>query len=118
MLAAQYNEFGQDVYLLHQNLLQLEGIFQRVEQRARPGSIPDSSPFRDTSSLNSILDEPFRTIGQCQRLLNRRSAFAEDRGRISNIYWNVAIEADVTQLHERIKFHNIKILALLKPLEL
>ncbi|PVH87865.1 hypothetical protein DL98DRAFT_632066 [Cadophora sp. DSE1049] len=116
--SAQYNEFGQDVYLLHQNLLQLEGIFRGVEQRARPGSIPASSQFFDTSSLNSILDEPFRTISQCQRLLHKRSAFAEDRGRISNIYWNVAIEADVTQLHERIKFHNIKILALLKPLEL
>jgi hypothetical protein len=35
-----------------------------------------------------------------------------------NIYWNVNIEAEVTQLHERIKFHNVKILALLGPLEM
>jgi hypothetical protein len=35
-----------------------------------------------------------------------------------NIYWNVNIEAEITQLHERIKFHNVKILALLGPLEM
>jgi hypothetical protein len=35
-----------------------------------------------------------------------------------NIYWNMNIEAEVTQLHERIKFHNVKIVALLGPLEM
>jgi hypothetical protein len=102
---------------LHENLGQLDKVFQSVGSSTQ-SSIPSSSQFFDTSSLNSILDEPHGTIEECRRLLNRRNSFSEEQGAIQNIYWNVAIEPEVTQLHNRIKFHNVKILALLKPLEM
>ena len=116
-LAIQYTEFGQDVYRLHENLGQVEKVFKSVQESAR-GPIPQDSDFYKTSSLNSILDEPFNTIKECENLLNRRTAFAEDRGFIQNIYWNLTIESDVTALHNRVKFHNVKIIALLQPLQM
>jgi hypothetical protein len=117
-LAAQYNEFGQDVFQLHDNLGQLEKVFRNVAARGTRGTIPADSGFYDTKSLMTILDEPLKTIRECQDLLRRRDAFAEERGAIRNIYWNILLEAEVTQLHNRVKFHNVKILALLKPLEM
>ena len=117
-LAAQYNEFGQDVYKLHENLTQLESVFKQVGNRYPRGAIPSNSEFFNTSSLNSILDQPFQTIDECKRLLQRRNIFAEHSGFILNVYWNAAIEADVALLHNRVKFHNVRILALLKPLEM
>jgi len=116
-LATQYTEFGQDVYRLHENLGQVEKVFKSVQESAR-GPIPQDSDFYNTSSLNSILDEPFNTIKECENLLNRRTAFAEDRGFIQNIYWNLTIESSVTALHNRVKFHNVKIIALLQPLQM
>jgi hypothetical protein len=82
------------------------------------GPIPGSSSFYDTRALNSILDEPFVTVEECQQLLTRRDSFAEEGGAIRNIYWNTFIGAEVAVLHKKVMFHNTKILALLKPLEL
>lgn len=102
---------------MYENLGQLEKVFKNVAAASTRG-IPTDSAFFDTKSLMTILDEPYATIKECERLLRRRDAFSEDRGAIRNIYWNVLIEAEVTQLHNKIKFHNVKILALLKPLEM
>lgn len=110
-------EFGQDVYNLSLNLRQLQGVFDNVRQSAGT-IIPGNSSFHDVSSLNAILDEPHTTIYECQQLLSRRDSFKEQSGAIRNIYWNTFIESEVAQLHDKIKFHNVKILALLKPLEL
>jgi hypothetical protein len=110
-------EFGQDVWRLYENLLQLDEIFKSV-QRSAAGPIPMNSNFFDTSSLNTILDDPFTTIQECQVVLERRKGYAQNRGPFQNIRWNATIEQDVTRLHKKIIFHNIKILALLKPLEM
>lgn len=80
--------------------------------------IPPGHAFFDASSLNSILEEPFKTIKECWSLLRQRDSFSEEGGAIKNIYWNILIEADVGQLHEKIRSHNVKLVALLKPLEM
>lgn len=115
--AAQYHEFGQDVNRLHENVGQLEKVYQSVQARSTK-RVPPGHPFYDASSLNTILEEPFKTIKECWVLLRQRDSFSEERGAIKNIYWNILIEADVAQLHEKVKFHNVKIVTLLKPLEM
>ncbi|KFX90950.1 hypothetical protein V495_07783 [Pseudogymnoascus sp. VKM F-4514 (FW-929)] len=114
---SQYTEFGQSVNALYQNLHQLEIIFEKV-QSIPPCSIPGSSSFYDTRDLNAILDDPHSTIQECSRLLTRRDCFEEKGGFIRNIIWNAFVQDEVTLLHKKVIFHNIKILALLKPLEL
>lgn len=114
---SQYTEFGQSVNALYQNLHQLEIIFEKV-QSIPPCSIPGSSSFYDTRDLNAILDDPHTTIQECSRLLTRRDCFEEKGGFIRNIIWNAFVQDEVTLLHKKVIFHNIKILALLKPLEL
>jgi hypothetical protein len=116
-LATQYHEFGQDIHRLYENLGQLEKVFQSVQARSTR-KIPAGHAFYDASSLNTILEEPFKTIKGCRDLLRRRDSFSEERGAIKNIYWNILIEADVAQLHTKVKCHNVKIVALLKPLEM
>ncbi|OBT66188.1 hypothetical protein VE03_05136 [Pseudogymnoascus sp. 23342-1-I1] len=113
----QYIEFGQSVHALYKNLRQLQVIFDQVKN-IPPCPIPGSSSFYDTRDLNEILDDPHRTVEECAKLLKRRDCFGEEGGFISNITWNAFIEPEVTSLHQKIIFHNIKIIALLKPLEL
>lgn len=84
-VAVQYDEFGQDVYRLHENLKEVGKVFSSVKANAR-GPIPQDSEFYDTRSLNSILDKPFRTIKECETLLDNRTAFSKDSGFIQNIY--------------------------------
>jgi hypothetical protein len=97
----------------------LKKVFEDVQQEAGgPGIIPRSSKFYDTKSLMTILDEPSHTLEDCDRLLRNRSYFAEEHGAAVNIYWNIAIEEDVAQLQNRVMFHNVKIAALLQPLQM
>jgi hypothetical protein len=112
-----YLEFGADVSSLHTNLLQLQKVFDNVKSSAT-GHIPSGSSFYDVRDLDQILGEPFRTLEECRRLLHRRGAFAVEGNAITNIYWNTVVEAEVSALHKRIEWHNMRILALLKPLEL
>ncbi|KFY74617.1 hypothetical protein V499_05364 [Pseudogymnoascus sp. VKM F-103] len=113
----QYTEFGQSVHALHTNLHQLEIIFEKV-QSIPPCPIPGTSSFYDTRDLNAILDDPYTTVQECSRLLTRRDCFEEKGGFICNIIWNGFVQDEVTILHKKVMFHNIKIIALLKPLEL
>lgn len=117
--ATRYRDFGADVYGLNKNLQQLQKVFEDVQDEAGgPGIIPQSSSFYDTRALMTILDEPLRTLEDCDRLLRNRTYFAEDQGAAVNIYWNLAIEEEVTQLQHRVMFHNVKIAALLQPLQM
>lgn len=117
VVAAQYHEFGQDIHRLYENIGQVENVFHSVQARCIK-TIPLNHPFHDVFSLNNILEEPFKTIRDCRELLRRRDTFSEERGAIKNIYWNILVEVDVAQLHHKIKNHNVKIIALLKPLEM
>jgi len=116
-IAAQYHALGQDVHYLHEHVGQLDRVYQSVKTRSTK-RIPGGHPFYDASSLNSLLEEPFKTVKECWALLRQRDSFSEERGAIKNIYWNILVEADVAVLHEKIKAHNVKIVALLKPLEM
>ncbi|KFY96180.1 hypothetical protein V498_02838 [Pseudogymnoascus sp. VKM F-4517 (FW-2822)] len=113
----QYIEFGRSVHALYKNLRQLQVIFDEVKN-IPPCPIPGSSSFYDTRDLNEILDDPYRTVEECAKLLRRRDCFGEEGGFISNITWHAFIEPEVALLHNKVMFHNIKITALLKPLEL
>jgi hypothetical protein len=117
IVADQYNDFGRDVQLLHQNLLQLKNVFKKVEESTQK-FVPMNSEFYDTSALNTILDDPFLTIAECKELLRGKISYSGQTSPIQNLIWNFAIEAEVTTLHNRIKAHNVKIVALLKPLEM
>ncbi|OBT91265.1 hypothetical protein VE02_00355 [Pseudogymnoascus sp. 03VT05] len=113
----QYTEFGQSVHALYTNLHQLEIIFEKV-QSIPPCPIPGTSSFYDTRDLNVILDDPYTTVQECSRLLTRRDCFEEKGGFIRNIIWHGFVQDEVTVLHKKVMFHNIKIIALLRPLEL
>lgn len=115
--ASQYHDFGQDVHVLYTNVGQLEKVYQTVKTRCAR-RIPANNPFHDASSLNSLLEEPFKTVKECWALLRQRDSFSEEHGAIKNIYWNILIEADVASLHKKIRAHNAKIANLLKPLEM
>jgi hypothetical protein len=115
--AAQYFDLGQDIHRLYDNIGQVENVFHSVQARCTK-TIPQIHPFHDVASLNNILEDPFKTIKECRELLRRRNTFSEERGAIKNMYWNVLVEVDVIRLHAKVKNHNVKILALLKPLEM
>ena len=117
MTADQYVEFRRDVWGLHQNLKQLQAVFEKVHS-VTVRDIPGGCGFYDTDSLNDVLDHPLITIQECWRFLHENVNFRNNGSHIIHIMWNVSIEDNIEQLHKKIRFHNVKILALLKPLEL
>lgn len=73
----------------------------------------------DTKSLDQILGNYNRTLADCERLLRDKAKFRHDsRNFVLNIVWNIEVEPEVTRLRERLAFHNVKILMVLKPLEM
>ena len=59
-----------------------------------------------------------KTLTESDKLLREHSEFGRGRGGcIVNIQWNLLIEPEVQRLKDRVHFHNVKILTVLKPLE-
>ncbi|KFY15302.1 hypothetical protein V492_02096 [Pseudogymnoascus sp. VKM F-4246] len=114
---AQYAEFGQSVNTLYLNLRQLERVFDKIGS-IPPHPISKDSSFYNTEDLNAILDDPNATVKECDLFLQRRNCFEERGNFIRNVIWNGFVQDEVTLLHKKVMFHNIKITALMQPLEL
>ena len=92
-------------------------MFRRAEQSPLQ-NIPGNDSFRDMRSVFAVLGGPEATIQECWNLLHDVRYFRVDRGHVANIYWNVILESKVADLQQKIESHIIKILALVKPLEM
>lgn len=117
----QYIEFGVAIQNLGKNLEKVKKVTENARdqlQRDRLQSFDDDE-LLDTKSLDQILGNYNRTLADCERLLRDKAKFRHDsRNFVLNIVWNVEVEPEVTRLRERLAFHNVKILMVLKPLEM
>jgi hypothetical protein len=60
-----------------------------------------------------------KTIEDCDVLLKDKSRFRRDSaGFVRNIQWNLMVAEQVRRLRERVAFHSIKMLKVVKPLEI
>ncbi|GME27912.1 aspartate aminotransferase protein [Neofusicoccum parvum] len=117
----QYIEFGVAIQSLGRNLEQVKKVAENAYSQLQRGRLQpfDLSELMDTKSLDQILGNYGKTLQDCERLLKDKSKFRHDsRNFVQNIVWNIEIEPEVTRLRERLAFHNVKILMVLKPLEM
>ncbi|OJD37433.1 aspartate aminotransferase protein [Diplodia corticola] len=117
----QYIEFGVTIQNLGKNLDRIKSVTENAcsqLQRRRLRAFDDDE-LLDTKSLDQIVGNYAKTLADCERLLRDKSKFRHDsRNFVLNIVWNLEIEPEVTKLRDRLAFHNVKILMLLKPLEM
>lgn len=125
LLDRQYQEFGNDIKNLAENLRNIERVIENAKatwtqqslRHVRSRALPPQKEW-DLSSLREIIGDYHRTLMDCQKLLEENHEFRRNRSFVYNIEWNVVIQRKVEHLRKRLESHNSKILILLRPLEL
>ncbi|KAG8528528.1 uncharacterized protein KY384_007446 [Bacidia gigantensis] len=118
----QYEDFGNAIQSLGENVQQLGKVIENFTSQI-PQPLPPDGQW-DLKSFVKICGDFGRTIQECRQLLHDRRKFADVHEGpagsqvLRNIQWNLAIEPEVRRLYERVKFHNIKIITMLKPFEM
>ena len=108
-LEKQYADFGSDIQHFAGNLKKLGMVIQDVTKQV-PASLSPQDHDWNLESLLQICGNFRKTLHDCERLLNDQTKFGRGRGGfIYNIQWNYSIEPEVTQLKDRVAFHNIKV---------
>ncbi|KAH8671839.1 hypothetical protein BGZ60DRAFT_406020 [Tricladium varicosporioides] len=108
-----YNEFGENIKHLGSNLEDLRKIISTVNQNGAAGGADLS-----TDTLAGLLGDYGRAIEDCEQLLKNKKYFSVHGGFVRNITWNFTIASDVQSLKDRIAVLNIKLLTVLKTLDL
>lgn len=73
----------------------------------------------DLSPLNHLVGDYKSTLQTCKKFLQENSSFERNAaGVIKRIRWNVQLADDVAELRSRIIFHNVRLSAILQPLNL
>lgn len=117
----QYIEFGVAIQNLGKNLEKVQSVTKNARDQLQRGRLQrfDDEELLDSKSLDQILGNYGKTLADCEKLLLDKSKFRHDsRNVIQNIVWNIEIEPEVKRLRDRLAFHNVKILMVLKPLEM
>jgi len=108
-----YNEFGDNVKGLATNLDDLHKIV---------GYLGDNGGrFLDSSYMNSLVDiigDYGRTLQDCDRFLKDKERFNWQGDFVNNIIWNFSVASEVQTLKDRVAFLNIKLMTVLKTLDL
>jgi hypothetical protein len=109
-----YNEFGENVKHLGLNLRDLQKIIECIGTNGMTQHL-DSVYF---NSLCDIIGDYQRTLQDCDNLLRDRAKFRWRGDFIHNIIWNYTVASDIQGLKDRLAYLNIKILTMLKTLDL
>ncbi|KAH8703793.1 hypothetical protein BGW36DRAFT_355196 [Talaromyces proteolyticus] len=111
-----YSEFGDNVKGLAANLKDLHKVIESLSQNGQPR---DSS-YTDSSygvTLVDIIGDYGRTLQDCEKFLKDKECFKWKDGFITNIFWNFNIAGKVQGLKDRVTFLNIKLMTVLKTLD-
>jgi hypothetical protein len=119
LLDAEYAAFGVDIREFAENL----GLLQKAIQRAADAGrlVPSFARPQDWDlrSLNRVLGDFNTTLQDCKKIMDDSSKFKKDSsGFVHNIQWNLMLAEQVKNLRERVAFHSVKLLTIMKPLEL
>ncbi|PMD42878.1 hypothetical protein L207DRAFT_563707 [Hyaloscypha variabilis F] len=111
-----YNEFGDNVQALTTNLEDLHKIVGYLG-----GNGPNGGRFLDASYMSSLVDiigDYRRTLQDCDQFLKDKERFSWEGDFVNNIIWNFSIASEVQTLKDRVAFLNIKLMTVLKTLDL
>ncbi|KAK0661552.1 hypothetical protein DIS24_g2669 [Lasiodiplodia hormozganensis] len=118
----QYVEFGLALRNLGKNLETIKAVIENAYNQLQRGRLqPFGEDFLDDDkkSVDVIIGDYVKTLADCEKLLKDKSKFRHNRQNfVLNVVWNIEIEPEVARLRDRLAFHNIKILMILKPLEI
>jgi hypothetical protein len=109
-----YNEFGENIKHLALNLGDLQKILAAISKNSMPHAL-DSVYF---NSICDIIGNYQMTLQDCDKLLRDKTKFSWREDFIHNIIWNSTIAKDIQRLKDRLAYLNIKILTMLKTLDL
>lgn len=88
-----------------------------MNKQIPPALTLQEQEWRQTTLLK-ICGDFDKTIKESEKLLEDHSVFGRGRDNfVVNVRWNLLIEPEVQRLRDRVHFHNVKILTVLKPLE-
>jgi hypothetical protein len=69
--------------------------------------------------LNRLVGDYKSTLNTCKKFLDKNAAFEKDgAGTIKCIRWSSLLADEIVEMRNRIHFHNVRLTALLKPMEL
>jgi hypothetical protein len=122
LLDQQYQDFGNDIKYLAENLKNISRVVENAKSQQSQQSVGLRSPpvqkDWDLSSLKEIIGDYENTLADCKKLLEENHEFRKKRNFAYNNYWNFVIQPKFDQLRRRLQSHNTKIIILLKPLEI
>ena len=120
MIDAQYATFGREVRAFYENLERLQNSFDAANAYRSQWSLhPLPNAELDLAPLNSLVGDYKSTLKKCQKFLENNAAFEKDRaGIIRRIRWSALLADDIMEMRNRIHFHNLRLTAILKPMEL
>jgi hypothetical protein len=125
LLGGQYQEFGNDVRNLAENLGSILRVLENAKEKWIQHSVRNvhsrglpSQKDWDLSSLREIIGDYHKTLTDSKKLLEENHEFRRNRNFAYNIEWNLVIQPKVEHLRKRLESHNSKILILLRPFEL
>lgn len=104
----------------YENLEKLQHSIDRANAcRSQWHSVPLPQDELDLAPLNRLVGDYKSTLNTCQKFLDKNAAFEKDRaGIIKRIRWSSSLADEIVELRNRIHFHNVRLTALLKPMEL
>ena len=109
-----YEEFGENISHLALNLGDLQKVIGFISKDSMPQSL--GSEYFD--SLWNIIGNYEATLQDCDNLLRDKAKFRWRGDFIHNIIWNVTVASDIQGLKDRLAYLNIKLLTMLKTLDL
>jgi hypothetical protein len=120
MLDAQYSTFGREVKAFNDHIEKLQHSIERVNTcRSQWPLAPSPQDELDLAPLNRLVGDYKSTLIACQKFLDKNAAFEKDgAGIIKRIRWSSLLADDISEMRDRIHFHNVRLTALLKPMEL
>ncbi|RMZ86467.1 hypothetical protein DV736_g6307, partial [Chaetothyriales sp. CBS 134916] len=114
----QYATFGREVKGFATNLEKLQNALQRASN-SRSNGPPTSEHDLDLEPFQGLVGDYRATLKACRKLLENNTHFERNAdGIIRKILWTTMLADDVAELRNRINFHNVRLVAVLKPLEL
>lgn len=105
-----------------ENLKRLQNALQQaIDSRSQLSSLASPLPedSLDTAPLNALVGDYQATLKTCRKFLEQNASFERnDAGVIKRIHWSSQLADKITEMRNRITFHNVRLMSILRPLEL
>jgi hypothetical protein len=116
VLARRYIEFGDALHRLHSNLTTIDTIVKAASTSLKSDNLNTfGPPDYDLTSFTEIIGNFWLTLEECQDFLRDKTKFRQKDGFVTNILYNINVDAQVIRLTERLAFHSTKIGLVLDP---